>query len=177
MGIETLAIGSLAGSVLQGGLGFMGAMSTASANKASANYQAQVARNNQIIADQNASYAGAAGGVRAQTSDLKNRSEQGSIAATQGASGIDLASGSLAEVRDSAAQIGRLDTETIYNNALQTARGYEAQAANYGASAGLYESQAKGAGSAGLLSGFSSLISGASSFGDKWARYQTSGAL
>jgi hypothetical protein len=175
MGIETIAIAGLIGSAISGVTGFIGAQQQAAATSEAANYQAQVARNNEIIAAQNAQYAAQAGATQAQAQDLKNRATVGGILASQGASGIDIESGSSQEVRRSAAQLGRLDTETIYSNALQTARSNMAQASNFGAQAKLSDFTARNARSAGLLSGFSSLLGGASSFSEKWMKYSNAG--
>lgn len=166
---------ALAGSAASGLFGFLGAQQQGEASAASNRYQAQVYRNNQIIAANNAQYATQAGGVRAQTQDFKNRAVQGQIEAQQGASGIDLGSQTSADVRAGAKQVGRLDTESIYNNALLSANQSLAQASSAGAQAGLSDFAAKNAQSAGTMAGLSSLIGSASSFGDKWLRYQNAG--
>lgn len=171
----TLATLSLVGTAVSGVTSFVGQMSQASAASAQANYQAQVARNNQIIADQNSRYAAAAGEARAQSQSFKNRAIAGSIEAGQGASGIDLGSPTLEDVRSSSAQIGRLDTATIAQDAQMQSRGYAQQGTNYGAQAGLYDMQASGARTAGAIGGFSSLLSSASSFSDKWLRFSDKG--
>ena len=165
----------LVGSAASGLFGFMGAMQQGQASAAASKYQAQVARNNQIIAANNAQYATEAGGTRAQAQDFKNRAVYGQIEAQQGASGIDMDSPTSTDVRSSARQIGRLDTETIYNDALLRANQSLAQAGSFGAQAGLDTFEAKNAESAGLMKGFGSLLSGASSFSDKWLRYQNAG--
>lgn len=175
MGIETLAIAGLVGSAVSGITGFMGSMQQSAAAEAAAKYQAQVARNNQIIAQQNAEYAAAAGAAQAQSRDFRNRAVQGGILAAQAASGIDVGSPTSREVRESAAQIGRLDTETLFANALQTTRGYVNQGTNFESEARLADMRARQASSSGFLSGFGSLLSGASSFASKWASYQDKG--
>jgi hypothetical protein len=170
-----MAFASLGLSAVQGGLGFIGAMQQGNAASAAARYQSQVARNNETIARQNAEYAAAAGGAQAQASDYKARAELGDTYAKQAASGIDAGIGSPQAVRDSQASINRLDTETLYANAMQTVRGYNQRAEDYRAQAGLSDRTASNAKTAGLFSGFSSLLGGATSFGDKWMRYQASG--
>lgn len=172
MGIAALG---LAGTAIGGITSFIGTQQTASANAAAANYQAQVARNNAIIARQNADYASAAGAAKAQAQDFKNRAAQAELLTAQAASGIDIASPSSTDIRSSQADIGRLDTETIYSNAQQTVRSEEQKSQNYTSAAGLYESQAANAKTAGLISGFGSLVGTATSFGDKWLRYQNVG--
>jgi len=155
-------------------MGMVGGITQGQAAGRQAEYTAQVARNNQIIAQQNAEYASQAGETQAQAQDLKNRAQQGSIAASQSASGLSFDSPSLVDVREGAAQIGRLDTANVAQNAALRARAYEAQAADYGAQAGLQTAAASDARRAGTMSAFGSLLSGGASFADKWNRYMPS---
>lgn len=165
----------LAGSAISGVMGFMGSMQQAEAQAGAANYQAQVARNNEIIARNNAAYAAQAGAVRAQTQDFKNRTVLGTLEADQGASGIDFESGSSANVRRSARNVARLDTETIYNNALLQTNQALSQATSFSAQAGLEDFEARNARAAGTTRAFGSLLGGATSFADKWLKYQNAG--
>jgi hypothetical protein len=171
----TLATVSLAGSVLSAGVGAFGALQSASAQSAAAKYQAQVAQNNQIIAQQNAAQAAQAGRSQAQAQDYANRARMGGIIAAEGASGIDTGAGSSKEVQASAAQLGRLDTANIMQRAMLQARQYNVQAMSEGAQAQLDTMQARQAQTAGLFSAAGSLLGGASSFADKWAKFQTAG--
>jgi aspartate/glutamate racemase len=175
VGIETLAIASLAGSALSAGVGFIGAQQQASAQAASANYQAQVARNNAVIQQQNAARAAQTGRAQAQQQDLKNAATYSQVLAAEGASGIDLSTGSPRQVQSSAQQIGRLDTLNIADRAAQQVRGYQINALSDTAQAQLDTMQAQNAQTAGTISGISSIIGGASSFADKWMRFQTTG--
>jgi hypothetical protein len=175
VGIETLAIASLAGSVLSAGVGAMGAMQQASAQEKAANYQAAVARNNAIIQQQNAASAAATGRAQAQQQDLKNAATMGAIYAAEGASGIDLGTGSPTNVRSSAENIGRLDTLNIAQRAAQQVRGYQVGTMSETAQAQLDTMQAQQAKTAGYFGAVSSILGGASSFADKWMRFQTAG--
>lgn len=168
------AIG-LAMSAVSGIMGFMGAQQQAETSASSSRYTAQVLRNNEIIARNNAAYATQAGAVRAQTQDFKNRAMLGSLEAGQGASGIDLMSGSSADVRRSARNVARLDTETLYNNALLQANQALGQASGFAAQAGLEDFEARSAKAAGQTKAFSSLLGGATSFADKWSKFSTAG--
>lgn len=169
---ETAAIIGLIGSAVSGITGFIGAQQQASATSAAANYQSQVARNNQIIAAQNAQQQSQTAAIQAQNQDLKNRAIEGGILAQQGASGIDMGSGSSEDVRRSARQVARLDTETIYSNALNQVRSSLDQSRNFEAQSRLDAFQAKTTAPT-LFTGLGSLVGGASSFADKWLRYQT----
>jgi hypothetical protein len=166
---------ALAATVVSGVVGAVGAIQQASAQQDAAKYQAAVARNNQITANQNAQYAAQAGAVEAQARDRRNAAIQGSLLAGQGASGIDIDSTSSKEVRDSQEQLGRLDTQTIMARALLQSRSYTADAANQGAEAELQTQRASNAGTAGTIGAFSSLLGGATSFADKWQKYQNVG--
>ena len=169
MGPEVM-LGATAASTL---VSAIGGISQGNAAARTGRYQAQVARNNAQIAQQNAEYASQAGETAAQAQDLKARSALGSIRAAQSASGISVDSPSLQDVYEGSAQVFRLDTANIVQNAALRARAYEAKGAEYLAEADLDERKASGAQSAGYLSAAGSLLSGAASFSDKWAKYRT----
>lgn len=161
----------LAFSAISGIVGAIGSLQQASAAKAAAEYQSQVARNNETIARQNAQYAVAAGEAQAQAQDMGNRAKLGVIEAAQSASGIELDSPTLRQVREGSAQVLRLDTANVMANAALRARGYETQASKFAAESDLARMRARS--SSGYIGAFGSLLSGASSFSEKWARYQT----
>lgn len=169
-----MAVGpiGLAFSAISGVMGAVGAMSQASAAKQQAEYQAAVARNNQIIAEQNARYSAQAGEVQSQAQGFKNRATLGAIEAAQGASGIQLGSPSLTDVRESAANVLRLDTANIMSNALLRSRGYNIQGQNFAAEGELAKMRGSAAQTAGFLGAAGSLLGGASSFAEKWSRLQ-----
>lgn len=127
-----------------------------------ANYQAEVAKNNQQIAAQNERYARAAGSVATERAGLAARAKQGALGAALAGSGIDADSGSASEVRQSEAEIGRLSEETTAQNADLTAYGYKTQATNFAASATLDRSAAANAIPGSVLSAGGSLLSSAS---------------
>ena len=169
MGPEVM-LGTQAASTL---FSAVGGVRQGAAAAGAAKYQAQVARNNATIAQQNAEYSSQAGETAAHAQDLKARSALGSIRAAQSASGLSVASPSLQDVYEGSAQVFRLDTANIVQNAALRARAYEAKGAEYLAEADLDERKASGAQSAGYLSAAGSLLSGAASFSDKWAKYRT----
>lgn len=175
MGIETLAAISIGSSVVGGGFSMFGAASKASAASASANYAAAVANNNSILAKRNADAAEQSGLVQSQTNDMKYRALGGKQKAAAAANGVDVNSGSPLDVRTSTAEMGRLDTLTILNNASKTAGGYLAQAMNFDAESNLDSMKAKNAETAGYLDMASSLVGTASSVSDKWIGYKTKG--
>jgi len=168
---------ALAGTAVSAVTGAVGAISSAGAQSAQANYQAQVARNNQQIAAQNAAYVAQQGAVRAQTEDMRNRQILGAIGAAQAASGVDIGTGTPVQVRRGAEQVGRFNTESIYQQDLLRSIGYTEQSQAYGAQAAADAAAARSARTAGYIGAGSSLLGGASSFAAKWARFQDIGAF
>lgn len=177
MGIEVLAGASLAGSVGSGILGAFGANAKAEGEAASYNYKAQVASNNAVLAKQNADQAIAAGGVAAQTNDLKTKNLVSTQLVTQAANGLDVNSGSNVNLRESAESLGHLDTLTILNNALKNSRSAKIQAMNFEAEAGLNKASAENAETAGTLNIMTSLLGGATGVADKWSGYKSKGVV
>jgi hypothetical protein len=165
------AISSVAsiGGTIAGG---MGQQQQSGATAAEANYRAQVARNNQIIAEQNARYATQAGRTNAQAQDFATRAALGQATAAQGASGIDVASGSPTEVRSSIQQLGRLKTLDEIQKADLEAYGYKQKASDFGAEAGLQTYKAQSAQAAKGPALFGTILGGASSLSDKWLRFK-----
>ncbi len=159
-------------------------------------YQADISRMNQQIAESNANYERNKGEVEAEHSGMESRYELGVAKAAQGASGIDVNSGSSQRVRESMIEIGQYNEAMIRSNAAKIAYGYEvqatqahaeaaihdmtssldkAQAANATTAAGItraalpLEQQAMGlAAETGKLGAEASLISAAGSVASKW---------
>lgn len=115
-----------------------------------AKYQQKLAERNAKIAEQNANRTLQDSQVAEQRQDAKNAALLGSQIASQGASGINLESGSALDIRDSSARLGRLDTLTTRNNAERQAYNYRVQASDFQAQGELAGMSASNA----LLSGF-----------------------
>jgi len=114
------------GATLAGGvLGAQGATQEAAATQKMYNYQAGVARINSQIDLQNAEYARNQGEVQAQQYGQKAAQQFGAIRTTQAASGIDVNSGTPAQVQASQRQITTTDLGTIRANAAKTAYDYD----------------------------------------------------
>lgn len=154
---EIAAAASLAGTATSA----LGAITAGNANAAAASYAAQVARNNETIANQNANYAIAAGERKATDQALKERQQRAAITAGLAGHGIDVNTGSAADVRVSQAELGQLDVETVRQQGAVTAYGYRTQATNYGAQAKLDTMQADNDVASGWLKGVGSLLSAA----------------
>jgi hypothetical protein len=177
VGIETLAIGSLIASAAGAGVSAIGAKTTADANAASYNYKAAVANNNAILAQRNADQATQAGQVGAQVQGLKTKTLVANQLVTQASNGLDVGSGTNVAVRQSAEDLGHLDTLTILSNAAKNAQGFKAQGMNFQAESGLNKAAAENAETAGGFGIATSLLGGASSFADKWAGYSQKGVF
>lgn len=177
MGIETLAIGSLAASAGSGILGAFGASKTADANAAVYSYKAQVAKNNAAIAERNAQAATEAGGIQGQANDLKTKNLVATQLVTEASSGLDVNSGTPAALRESAENLGHLDTLTILNNAAKNSAGFKAQGMNFEAESSLDKMSSANAKTAGEFQIATSLLGGAGSFSDKWTGYKQKGVF
>jgi hypothetical protein len=154
---EIAAAASLVGT----GVSAIGAISSGNAAAAQANYQSQVAKNNQTIANQNAAYATEAGTVAATDKAMAERAQQGATTAALAASGFDVNSGSAADVRTSQREVGDLNVERVRQQAALTAYGYRTQATGFGATAQLEQASAGFDTTAGYLKAGGSLLSGA----------------
>jgi len=135
-----------------------------------ADYQAQVARNNQIIANQNAAISLQQGTQAEETQRIKTGEMIGSLDAQEAASGVNPNTGSPLNVRASARETGELDAEMVRYNAGIQARNYLYQGQMAGAQAGLYSAEAG-------WDVANSILGGASSVSNKWLGMQMSGVF
>lgn len=167
----------MAASVGQGIFGAMGAMQQGEAQGQMYGYQAAVARNNAIIAKQNADYSLATGEQKAMISGMKSRQEIGSAIARMGASGVAVGQGSSKDVLESAGKIAMMDQSIIRNNAAREAYGYEVAASGAMAQAGAYEAAGANARQAGGINALSSILGSASSVSSKWLSASSTGTF
>ena len=156
LGVASL-VASVGGSIMQG-----------VASSQAANYNAQVARNNQIVANQQAQTALQVGQTQEEAKRIQTGEMMGGIVASQAASGVNPNEGSALSVRSSAAETGELDALTVRYNTNLAARNLQYQGAIYGSQASLYSSQA------GWDIG-NSILGGASSVSSKWLQYNRMG--
>lgn len=161
MAIPALGTTAIGGSILGGGLSALGSIMSGNAGRDAANYRAAVARNY-------ADYARQKGYAEAETQGIKTGKIIGQQRAAQGASGLDVNFGSNVDVRETTAQIGRLDELTIINNAMNKALGLETEAA-------LDVMAGERARQEGLLGAGRSILGAATSVGDKWMSYRQRG--
>lgn len=154
-----------------------GQIQAAGAARTAADYQSQVAANNAKIASYNANAATAQGNQQLQAAQEQAAQHQGMIRAVMGAGGIDLNSGSALRNQEGVAEVDQLNQATITSNAARSAWNFKNQGADYSANANLETMQGEQAATAGLMGGFSSLISGAGSFASSYSKDQQSGVF
>src|ERR1700676_5609173 len=116
MGAAILPIALVAG-IAGAGVSAAGAYGSMEASSKNADYQAQVAANNATIAMKNAAMDTQSGEIAASNQGLKTRSAVGKTLAQQGASGVDVNTGSAPKVRAAESELGALDAMTIRSNA------------------------------------------------------------
>lgn len=110
------------------------AASTVSAMQQST-YQARVADRNARMEDAAARDAIERGRIEDQRYQRQLSQQQGAQRAALAANGVDINFGNAAAVREDLARAGQEDSQTIRENAMREARGFELSAANYRAQA------------------------------------------
>jgi len=150
-----------------------GAISQARASEKAAQYQAAVARNNQMIADQYAQSEIEKGKIEEQGKRMETAQRQSAIRAAVAGSGFDPTGETPLRLANDTGTLGELDALTIRNNAARAAYGYRVKGMNYMAEASLAEMRGKAAGEGGTLNAWSSVISGAAGVADKWSKWKT----
>lgn len=164
-------------SVLGGVVGAAGALESGAANSAAATYQAQVAANNEKIAQQNAIGAEAAGSTQVEQAGLQTKALVGAEKAAQAASNIDVNSGSALDVRSSAAALGQLNALTIRSQAEKKAFGFETEASQFAGQEGLEKSLASQAQLAGGIGAFGSVLGAAGGVAGQYTLWSQAAGL
>ena len=125
--VGTVAVaGMVASAAMQG----VQASSQSAAQQNAADYNAQIANNNAIIASQQRSTTLQQGELEAQNAMRKQASITGDQRAQMSANGIDLTQGSAQDILASTKFLGGLDVNTIQSNAARQAWGYSVQGMN-----------------------------------------------
>lgn len=163
MGFLAAALPAIsAGASLAGGV--MGAVGS----EENASVQAQIARNNANTAMWNANIAGEQGEQQSAMKGMQTAQTVGKMRAAFGASGVDVNSGSPADVQAAADAAGLTDQQTIKSDAARRAWGYETQSSNF-------ENQSKVDVQQGNWGALSSLLGGASSAAKTWMQFGNNG--
>ena len=171
MGGTALTIASIAATALSTGIGVMGSIQQSRMQQQQAEYQADVARQNQKLAEQQASAERKAGyenmiAKRQETARLIGRQR-----AAAGASGVAVDVGSNLDLQADTASRGEIDAINLYNQGLDRGYNSEIQAWNYGSQAEAYDSQASAAGANGWMSAAGTALGGIASIGSTWGNY------
>ncbi len=164
-----VAIGT---SVVGGVVSAMGQMQAGKAAANAAKYNAAVATQNAEVQQRNAKMVMEAGQAQVAAQGMKNAAKMGGIIANQGASGLDVNTGSPLDVRSSAAELGQLDALTVRSNAAKEAYGHQVAAVNDTAQAQLDTMQGKAASQAATIGAVGTLIGTAGSAASQWSKWQ-----
>lgn len=143
--------------------------------KRAAEYQAAVARNNAMLAEQYAQVEVQKGQRLEEAKRIETAQREGAVRAAAAASGLDVDSGSPLRLQEDTAKLGEYDALTIRDAASRAAYGYRVKGVDYAAQAQLDDMRASDASHAGALGMWSSIIGGASSVSSKWAGFQQQG--
>lgn len=165
---NTLAQVSLGGTAAGAGISTVGSFLQGKSQADLYQYRAGLSLAKKQIDLQNRDFALQSGESEAQNYGLRSRFQAGGIKAAQGASNLDVGSGSMLDVQRGQKLVSDIDMANIRTNAARRAYGFETQAAMDEAEAGLYDKAAKGAFQGGLIKSAASLVSGATSVSDKW---------
>lgn len=173
----TLAVAALVTTAMAAATSAYGAEMQAQATQKSMNYQAQVARNNALIGEQNAQATEQAGASAESAEGMKTAAQAGAVKAALAANGLQPGTGTGGDLEKTVQTLGQTDLITIRNNTARTAYSQRVGVMSDQAQAQLDASGAANAGAAGGINAASSLLSGASSVSDKWFQFQNKGAL
>lgn len=132
-------------------------------------YQAGVAKINEQIEKQNADYARKSGEVVASEIGVKAKQTAGLIKTGQGASGIDVNTGTNVNVQESQQKTAQFDQAITRSNAARQAYGFETGAITQQANQALAGMGAEASRTAGDLGATASIIGGVGSVASKWA--------
>jgi hypothetical protein len=164
------------GASLAGGiLGAQGAEKSGQSQQQMYNYQSQVAKINSQIDQQNREYALNYGEIKAMQSGMRYRQEEGHILATQGASNIDMTSGSSVDVRNSERTLASLDAGQIRANAAKVAYDYDVKSTMDLNQSTLDVMAGQNAKTAGDIQAMSSILGSIGSVSSKWMQGTQSG--
>lgn len=134
-------------------------------------YNAAVARNNQMLADEAAADAIKRGEVEAELKRREIEQLKGRQRVALAASGQVVDTGSALDVTTDTEALGKFEELRIRNNAAREALGYQTEGMNYAAKAGLESLSGAQAKSQAKTAVFGSLVSGAGSVAGKWYQF------
>lgn len=153
------------------GISAYGAYSGGQSQKAMYGYQAGIAQLKEKIDLQNRDYAISVGGTESELYGRHAAQRMGQIKADQGASGVDVNTGSAVQVQKGQQTATNIDMAQIRTNAARKAYGFEVEATQDKAQSDLYLRAGEDAERAGDIKAIGSLVSGVSGVSNKWLQY------
>lgn len=169
-GISAAIIG-IVGTVISTTMGVVSSVQSANSQKAQYNYQAQVAKKNQQIAQNNADQKRQEGIEEARMQRLKSLQAIGAQQTAMAANGIDVTQGTALDVIEDTSAKGELDALTTRYNYESQALAYEQQADNFENQSSLDVLAGQNAYKSGMLNAAGAGFKGlgdASSVASKW---------
>jgi len=145
-----------------------GQIQAGKAASAQAKYQAQVAQNNQTIAQQNSEAALDKGRADAEDKRRETAQRAGLQRAQLAAQGFDVSEGTSIDILADTAELGELDVLRIESDAQQRSRNFLIQGDNFQAESDLQLLSGKNAKKAGQIGAFSTLLGGAGKAGQSY---------
>ncbi len=151
----------IGGGILSGA----GQIASANAEAKAAKYNAEVQRQNAMLADRQARNVLDAGTREEQKQNAMTQEQKAKHHAAQAANGVDVTFGTPLDLMVDTARQGAIDALTIRTNAYRNYDDTRNQAVSYRNQAALYDTQAKNSRTAGVLGAFGSM---ASAFGSAY---------
>lgn len=136
-----------------------------------AKYQAAVAKNNQIIAQQKAADALQRGDIAERQHRLQVAQQIGAARAGAAGRGVVADIGSALSIQEDIAATGELDALTIRSNAEREAAAFSQQAREFGTQQELFKGAGQTAVQAANIQSAGTLVTGGSNVADKWHQF------
>lgn len=173
--ISAMAVASLVGTAIGGGIQAYGAYQGGKAQQSMFNYQSRVAQINAQNAQTQANVEQQTGDIRAQQSGLRTAQRVGLTRAGMAAGGLDLGSGSAKSVVGSEEEVGQFEQASIRNDAARRAFGYQTAAFGDISQANVDIAAGQGARQAADINVGTSVLGAATSVADKWTKFGEEG--
>jgi hypothetical protein len=163
---------TLATTAVSTAMGVYSSIAQAKQQSNQAKYQSAVAKQNQQLAEEQASAERREG----YENMIEHRRKVAGLISKQrastGASGAVTDFGSTLDIQEDTAAEGEMDALKIYQQGLNRAYGSDIQAANYGSQAKAYDYQASSATKGGWMNAAATAIGGIADMGSTWSKYK-----
>lgn len=173
-GMSTTTALSLGTTAASGAVGGYGAVKQGEAQAAAAKFNAGVESQNAAISSQNAQIAEQSGEAQAGIQGQKTKQAIGASIAGEGASGVDVSSGSFTNVQSSERQLGEIDAMTIKSNAAREAYGYKVKSASEQGQSAVSAFEAANDTKGGKIAGASTFLGSLGSADTAYQKYKIS---